>query len=472
MLSTPRPESARPVAPAGLPITAPVAAIVARPNPVSVASAGIPQALEPYRSSPIRKLAFYFGLAFIFVKFGVVSELLGQVFGSSGYILYLVAPPAIIGAIVTGGLRRTFRTRAPYFWMAFFGWMVLAVPFSYWQGGSFTLVSNYSRFNLILMLASGGLATNWKEIRLIFYTIAAGTLLNLLTARLFMDDINGRISLDFGGSIGNSNDLAAHLLFVLPFVLWVVLDHKRSMLIRIPLLGAIGYGLWVIVGTASRGALIAVFAGVLFLFWRASMRQRFAGFLACVILAVVLVAASPKATLDRLGSLFGEQNEEADASADIRGLLFRKSLAYTVQHPIFGVGPDQFSNYESQAHDTQAKSLWHPTHCAWTQVSSECGIPALIFYVCGLGSAALLINRTYRTARQKGYPEVANVCLCYLLAMLGFHVAISFLSNAYTIYGPFMVGLAGSISFAAAQQMAAKKDAAGFGSANMALVAT
>lgn len=465
MLSTPRRGAARPV----VPITAPVAtAIVARPSPASVAAAGIPQTLEPYRSSPIRKLAFYFGLAFIFIKFGVVSELLGQLFGSSGYILYLAAPPAIIGAIVTGGLGRTFRARAPYFWMAFFGWMVLAVPFSYWQGGSFALIASYSRFNLILLFVAGGLATNWKEIRLIFYTIAAGALLNLLTAQLFMDDTNGRISLSFGGSIGNSNDLAAHLLFVLPFILWVVIDHKRSMLIRIPLLGGIGYGLWVILGTASRGALIAVLAVVLFLFWHASMRQRVIGLLACVVLALTLVSALPKTTLNRLASLFGEEHKEADESEALRSRLFRKSLAYTVQHPVFGVGPDQFSNYESKARETEATSLWHPTHCSWTQVSSECGIPALIFYVCGLGSAVLLINRTYRTARKQNCPEVVNICLCYLLAMLGFHVAISFLADAYSFYGPFMVGLAVSISFAATQQMAAKKDTAGFGSANMA----
>jgi O-antigen ligase len=473
MLSIPRPGAPGPMPPrgnsAGAAVIAPpaVAKVVAQ-DPVLRQASGKPPALDAYASSPIRKVAFYFGLAFLFERFGVLSEVLYNLIGTSGYILYIIGPPAILCTIATGGLRRGFRYRAPYYWMAFFGWMLLATPFSYWQGGSFARVASYSRFDLTLLFVAGGLAVNWKEIRLVFYTLAASAVVNLLTARFFMDSTNGRFSISWGGSIGNSNDLAAHLLFILPFLLWVTMDSKRNVFIRILLLGGIGYGLWVILGTASRGALFGVMAAVLFLFWRASMSQRFVGLLTGSILTVVLLAALPQTAKNRLASVFGQQHEEAEESSDIRSKLFHMSLVYTMQHPIFGVGPDQFSNYQSQSHDTEAKSLWHPTHCSWTQVSSECGIPALIFYVCGLGSAMLLINRIYRAARQRGYGEIANACLCYLLAMVGFYVAITFLSGAYTFYGPFMIGLAGPLSFAAKERMSAKRETAGFRPAKVA----
>ncbi len=186
-------------------------------------------------------------------------------------------------------------------------------------------------------------------------------------------------------------------------------------------------------------------------------------------LALILAGALRQASKNCLAALFGQKHQEADESEEFRDQLFHKSLVYTLQHPIFGVGPDQFSNYESNAHDKEAKSLWHPTHCSWTQVSSECGIPALIFYVCGLGSAALLVNRAYRAAHQRGYTDMANACLCYLLSMVGFYVAITFLSNAYTFYGPFLIGFAGPLSFVIKRQLSAKRDIAVEGSTNVAI---
>ena len=96
---------------------------------------------------------------------------------------------------------------------------------------------------------------------------------------------------------------------------------------------------------------------------------------------------------------------------------------------------------------------WHDTHCSWTQISSECGIPALVFYLAGLGSALLLVMRTFRAARRNGHSEIANACFCYLLGMAGFLVSITFLSNAYRYYVPAMISLAVGMCFAARRQM-------------------
>jgi O-antigen ligase len=192
-------------------------------------------------------------------------------------------------------------------------------------------------------------------------------------------------------------------------------------------------------------------AGFLFIMWRSTMRQRIATVLAVVVFGVIILAALPHTTASRLSSLFGEKNVEADESATTRSHLFRQSLLYTVQHPLFGVGPDQFMNYQGDEHDVR---LWHGTHCAWTQVSSECGIPALIFFAFGLGSAIWAVARTYRTALARGNRGIANACFCYLLAMVGYLISISFLSNAYTPAIPVVVGLGVAIAAAGAKEMA------------------
>jgi len=192
--------------------------------------------------------------------------------------------------------------------------------------------------------------------------------------------------------------------------------------------------------------------------WRATPAQRILGVGTAVILGITVPLLLPGAAIDRLNSLFGKQHVEASESEDLRATLFRTSLRYTRESPVFGVGPDQFANYEGDESRREGQyGSWHATHCSWTQVSAECGIPALIFFVAGLGSAILMVNRTWREARQKGFTEIANACLCYSLGMVGFLVAISFLANAYRFYFPVMIGLAICMRFAAVRHMAQPK---------------
>jgi O-antigen ligase len=411
---------------------------------------------RPYRgpedSSTFRKLAFYFGVALIFLRVSILPEMLGYLLGTSLYLLYIVTPPALGGVLFGGGLGRTLKGRAGRYWVAFFVWMGLATIFSSWIGGSLNRFKDYGLFNLLLLFVVGGLASNWGDIRLVFYAIAAGCLMNLLEARLFSDVVNGRMQMWENGTISNSNDLASQLLLVLPFVLWIAIDSKRNIFVRVAMFAAIGYGLWVVVGTASRGALIGIFASFLFILWRANMRQRVLAIFGAAVLGLLVTVALPSITSNRLGTLFGEENEEARQSADARNHLFRQSLTYTIQHPLFGVGPDQFSNYQSLEHEVK-QAMWHPTHCAWTQVSSENGIPALIFFVLGLGSASFGVVRVYRMARERGNRDIANACFCYLLAMVGFLVSISFLSNAYSVTIPLMVGLGMAITVTGTKQL-------------------
>src|SRR5689334_4664814 len=144
---------------------------------------------------PFRRLAFWFGLALTFALFSVLPELILYNTGVNTYFLYLVGPPAILGTLMTGGIRRTFRYRASYYVIAFFVWMVLATPFSSWPGGSVQRLADFSRASLIMLLVLGGLPVAWKEIRLVYYTIAAAAVVNLMTARFFTDTESDRLSL-------------------------------------------------------------------------------------------------------------------------------------------------------------------------------------------------------------------------------------------------------------------------------------
>ena len=421
--------------------------------PVAVEPA--PFSLEDaWETEPIRKIAFYFCLAALFLRLSVLPELILYVTHVNTYLLYLVAPLAIVSTLLKGGVQRTFRSRASYYWLAFFIWMALAAPFSSWPGGSAAKVKSYAEVEFIFLVLVGGMALNWNEIRIIFRTIAAAALVNLVSTRIFENVAQGRISLGSSGTIGNSNDLAAHLLLVLPFLFFFMIGRRRSIVVRMAVLGALMYGLWIILGTASRGGLIGLGFVFLCLVIRASVPQRLVLVVLAGVITLVALAVLPPMTLHRLSSLFGTKDKEADESAEARKYLFRTSVKYTFEHPVFGVGPAQFDNFEGKS--SQAQGLhgnWHATHCAYTEVSSECGLPAFFFFTAGLGSAMLLVLRTYRKAKREGYLDIANGCFCYLVAMGGYLVALVFLANAYTFRLPAMVGLAVTLSYAAMRTM-------------------
>ena len=424
-----------------------------RVNPVVAAPAGYG---VPFQSadSQFRKLALFFGIAAIFVRFSVLPEVIAYLTGFNTYLLYVTAAPALVACALSGGFRSTFRANATYWWVGCVGWMFLAVPFSSWPGDSTHLLINYARTNLGLLFIAGGLVVNWSEIRPIFYAIAGAAVVNLITAQLFMSDRFGRASLTASGSIGNSNDLAAHLILVLPFLLFIVLDSRLSAFIRISLLLGIVYGINVILRTASRGGLIALIVGFAFLLLRARPAQRIVALAGGALLTVAFTAVLPSATLARLGNLFGEEHEEAKQSGESRSYLFRTSLNYTMQHPLLGVGPGQFGDYEGNQRVAQGMiGNWHETHCTFTQISSECGIPALILFLGGLGSAVGLVFRAHRRARRQGNLEIQNACFCYLLAMTCYITAATFLSHAYSFYWPVMIGIGISLSFAANRKL-------------------
>jgi O-antigen ligase len=405
-------------------------------------------------NNPVRRFAYLSGLAMVVLMFGMVAELLAYISGTNTYVLYLVGPFAYLGVMLTGGVGRTLRHSPAKFWMLFFACMVLSTPFSTWKGNSFARVMDYARFSLPLMFVIAGLAVTWNNVRAFFYAIGGAALIVLTASRLFTTSDDGRITLAASGSIGNSNDLASHLVLVLPFLVFIATDPRRKALIRIPLLLATAYGIYVIFGTASRGAMIAFGAMFLVVIWRASMTQR----VAAIVLAFLLVGAVPlllpSTTVSRLSTLFGTDESEADESQRSRSYLFRQSLVFTFEHPLFGVGPDQFGNYEGKTRFLEGEhGEWHATHCAYTQVSSECGIPALVFFLAGIVSALGAVNRTWRRARAGGFTDISRACFCYMVAMVGFLTDVTFLANAYRFYLPAMIGLAIALSSAASRYM-------------------
>jgi len=401
--------------------------------------------------NPLRKLGLYFAIAFIFCRFSLFGEVVSNTFNFDPHVARILGIPTIILALTTGGLWRVLRSRLTLVWLGLVVWMMMSAPVSFWPGGSASLILNYVRGQLPMLLIAGGLILTWKECRLVLLAMAAASVVNVMSGKLFAvnADSGTRLNLELG-TIGNANDFTAHLFFVLPFVIFVMLISERGWIRRILCLGVLAYGLYFCATTGSRGGLVAFAAVCAFILIRAPGRVRIGALAAAVALFFLMVTVLPQSMLHRYATLFSDDSNDQEAvqSTAARTSLLRYSIQFTLQHPFLGVGPGEFSDYQaSVAKSAGKKGAWQVTHNAYTEVSSEIGIPGLLLYLAAIVMSFRAFGRAYRVARH--HPQLrsmAMACFCCQMSIVGFCTATIFLSLAFTMYLPTISGLALAIS--------------------------
>lgn len=413
--------------------------------------------------------AAVFGLAAvsILVRFSYLHETLTMLLGKRPFLLYVTGIPTLLALVFSGGLRRVFQESRPVlYWIGFTLWIAITIPFSTWPGGSFHALTAYLKVGPFMLLVIAGMTTTWQQCKGVMWAIAAAAYLNVLSARVFQSRGSdaGRLALDLGsGSIQNPNDFAAHLLLVLPFLLWVVLTRKSAILRLMSLLG-IGYGMYVVLRAASRGAALALAVDLAFFCWRGTTRQRIAMLAVLPAAIAVMLMVVPEYAWTRMrvfstaSSAGNEIAVEAAGSAAARERLLRKSFTYTIEHPLFGVGPGQFTTYDDSRERVEGgRGNWLVAHNSFMQVASECGIPGLLLFLGGIISSFRLLNATYREARRRpNCHDIRVAVFCVMLAMAGFCTAAAFLSLGYSFYLPAMAGLAVVLAKSARQEFASR----------------
>lgn len=417
----------------------------AQAPPQRVGTGEIPR--QSALDNPLRKLGLYLAIAFIFCRFSLLGELVSNSFNFDPHIARILGIPTIVLAVITGGLWRVLRSRFTYAWLGLLIWMSLSAPLSYWPGGSMSLILSFVKGQLPMLLIIGGLVLTWKECRLVLLSMALACMVNVLSGKLFVvnPDTDTRLSLELG-TIGNANDLTAHLFFALPMVIFVLLISDRGWIRRILCLGVLGYGVYYCAATGSRGGLVAFAAVCVFILIRAQGRVRIGALAAAAAIFLLVLAVLPQSLVHRYATLFTNDTDDLEAvqSTEARAHLLRSSIQFTLQHPILGVGPGEFSDYEASVAKSEGrKGAWQVTHNAYTQVSSEAGIPALLFYLAAIVMSFRTFGKVYRATRyRRELRSMAMACFCCQLSMVGFCTATMFLSLAYTMYLPTMSGLA------------------------------
>jgi O-antigen ligase len=417
-----------------------------------------PAATPQIRStSAPERAVFTLSLAAVFLRFSYLHELLSGIFGLDFYLVFIVGTAATLAVIFNGGLQRTFRWRAAQFWALFALWVLLAVPSSQWISDSLNTWFQYVRVNFSMLFVIAGVTLTVRDCYRMMSAIALGAVVNLLSSTFFADN-EARLSLAFG-TVGRSNDYAAHLLLVLPFLLWVGLTAQHKI-VRFACVALVIYGVFVGAKTGSRGAMLAVAAVGVFLIIRSRGAALIVSAVALPILGIVAFLILPQSLRDRYMTTFQDNSKlnttnEAVGSYEARQYLLTSSLDLALTHPIFGVGPNEFTIAEADVAKSEGRrGAWQPPHNSYTQVASEAGIPAFIFFVAAVIATFRLLNRCYK--RCAGHPHLQRLRLgafCMMLSAVGFGVAIFFLNMPYMLYLPALTGLAIAVNRAADDEL-------------------
>ena len=366
--------------------------------------------------------------------------------------------PALIATTVAGvtllagqqGARKVQNLASPLGGvMAFFVvWTVITVPLSINMGNSANfLLNQFLREAVVILVVAASVRdrTDFERLLRVYgYGVIAFSVLGA-----------GSGLRHVGGGGYDANDSAMFLVSGLPVILYFLVRARKSV-------EKLGFGLGLaatgsaIVLTGSRGgflALIAVLGYSLFFLKGIKKSVR----LGVVLLAGVIVSRSATEEFwSRMGTI-GDEDDYNYTSYTGRKQIWTRGLSYMLDHPISGVGIDNFSVAEGKNPLMRERleegygTRFSAPHSIWVQAGAELGVPGLaaLITVFVLAFKALMTaERASRGGgRKKPVPELeplGELGRPLVGTLIGVFVAGTFLSRAYSglLWEPFALALA------------------------------
>lgn len=374
--------------------------------------------------------------------------------GGKPYLSWVAGIVTAITFLMSGTALRALKTTTGKLALGLMVWLLIDIPFSRWPGGSFEMMQAYIPKAHFVIFFSAALLMTAKQCRMIVtaYIIAACAIL-FTCFRYGSINEDGRMGIEDSIFFANPNDLALYLVISLGF--WTFLISSPKLPTRISgLLGA-GIAVFYLLKTGSRGSFIAL-AAILAL-WFILSKKRLQVLLFMIPSVAIILMIAPSSMLHRMSLLTATEGEAVQAndtgSVDSqfeRQQLLRLSIKYTFRNPLFGVGPGQFSDavwadYKKVGIHVASLS----THNGYTQISSECGLPA---FFCFAGMIFLSIRNNFRLARRtSGLPQyelVSRIAFGLTTAGVAFAANLFFHHVGYTMYVASLTGLSIALELA------------------------
>lgn len=235
------------------------------------------------------------------------------------------------------------------------------------------------------------------------------------------------------GIFGNTNDMALHLVTILPIAVALMFGAKGAG--RRVFYGACSaLIIGAIVLSYSRGAFLGLVVIFIFFTVRLGGRHRLEILLGVLGVALLVVLLAPSGYGGRLLSIFDSSLDPGGSADARRGELFR-SIYVALRHPMLGIG---MGNYQPEM---SYRGL--VTHNSYTQVAAELGTSALVFYlmfiVSPLRKLGQIARETFSARRSSPFYYLAVGLQASVIAYM---VSSFFLSVAFNWYVFYLIGYA------------------------------
>lgn len=382
-------------------------------------------------------------LAFVFLFVSRIAE--------SAAFLHLPLLTAALGLLAmaaSGAWMAAIKTRVAVIYALLTLLMLGGVPFGVWPGGAVdTIVYHWFQAVIASLLVMAAIVS-FRQVSTLLNLIAWAVLLAALFGlREGVSSVEGRLVIG-NGRFGNPNDLAFVLLLGLPLWLRRMCEGRPGPFRRIASAGALAAILVCFLKTGSRAGLFALAVMLVLLFLRLSLSGKIALGLVAGTVFTVSFAVMPaylrqryftfqSAAVDNLQTRVGRFSVgAAAASATQRQQNLTDSLKITLHHPVFGVGAGNFPVAQDQNARAagRRRGSWLGTHNTYTQISSECGVPALLLFLALLGVSLKTLAAARKRASQDPRPLAREMRQAVLAMEAIMWASCAFLFSAHMAY--------------------------------------
>jgi O-antigen ligase len=251
----------------------------------------------------------------------------------------------------------------------------------------------FSKAVIIFVVMVNVLRTEDRLKKMIWISLSVAAWLSYTAITAFINGeakVEGyRVDANVKGLFGNPNDLALFLVTMIPIAVGLALGAK-SKILKIVLLSLVFLFLTANLFTYSRGGFLGLIGATLLMAWKIGKNARLKTMLITAFFGIVVLLLAPGGFGIRLLSIFIPALDPV-GSRDERSNLLQQSLIVTLRNP-WGIGLGNFPVVSS-------RNL--QTHNAYTQVSSELGILALIALLIFLISPIRKLSAIERTLFDK-----------------------------------------------------------------------
>lgn len=331
----------------------------------------------------------------------------------------------------------TARPREVNFLLLFCLWALLGMPLAINPGEAWAAFNDpFIKVVLMFIVLVNVVRTERRLKGLMWLSLGVGVFLSYYAIRDFQSGnltVEGyRVQGALGGMFGNPNDMALHLVMMIPIAIALFFGTRNP--VRKVLYAACAALMTVgMVVTYSRGAFLGFVVSFLVLMWKLGRRQRFSVMAVAVLVLLLFLIFAPGNYGLRLLSIFIPGLDPV-GSATTRKEVFWRSVFVALRNPIFGVGMDNF-------HIVSIREL--VSHNAYTQVAAELGFPALFFYVGLIVSPLKRLWQIERaTFEDRRTSRFYYLSVALQASIVAYMVSSFFGSVAYQWYIYYVVGYA------------------------------